>query len=112
MAMHAYKPPVTVRLPEDPLTRQIAQSQARRILALRLEHRLSRVVVVERTGINWKRIRNIEEGLTVACLDELAKLASLFSVPPMKLIQKIMSPKKGATRERVGARRASSRSKK
>ena len=80
MAMHAYKPPVTVRLPKDPLTRQIARSQARRILSLRLEHRLSRLVVVERTGINWKRIRSIEEGSTVAGLDELAKLASVFSV--------------------------------
>lgn len=109
MVMHAYKPPVAVRLPEDPLTRQIAQSQARRILALRLEHRLSRVVVVERTRINWKRIRSIEEGSTVACLDELVKLASLFSVPPIELIQEIMSSVKGATRKRVSARRARSR---
>lgn len=109
MVMHAYKPPVTVRLPKDPLTRQIAQSQARRILALRLEHRLSRVVVVDRTGINWKRIRGIEEGSTVACLDELAKLASLFSVRPMKLIQEIMSPTKAATHKGAGARRVTSR---
>lgn len=79
--MHAYKPPVAVQLPEDPLVRQIARSQARRILALRLEHRLSRLVVVDRTQINWKRIRSIEEGSTVACLDELVKLASLFSGP-------------------------------
>ena len=112
MVMHAYKPPVAVRLPKDPLARQIAQSQARRILALRLEHRLSRVVVVERTGINWKRIRNIEEGSTVACLNELVKLASLYSVPPIKLIQEILSPGNGAARKGVRARGARSRHKK
>jgi hypothetical protein len=112
MVMHGYKPPVTVRLPKDPLTRRIAQSQARRILSLRLEHRLSRVVVVERTGINWKRIRGLEEGSRVACLDELAKLASLYSVRPMKLIQQIMSPAKGAAHEGASTRRAGSRYKK
>ena len=103
MAMHTYKPPVAVRLPEDPVTRRIAKSQARHILWLRLEHRLSRVAVVERTRINWKRIRSIEEGSAVACLDELVKLASLFSVRPIKLIQEIMSPK-GTSRKRVSAR--------
>jgi hypothetical protein len=112
MVMHAYKPPVTVRLPKDPLTRRIAQSQARRILSLRLEHRLSRVVVVERTGSNWKRIRHLEEGSTITCLDELAKLASLYSVRPIKLIQKIMSPAKGAARKGASPRRASARHKK
>lgn len=107
MVMHAYKPPpVTVRLPKDPLARQIAQSQARRILALRLGHRLSRVVIVERTRINWKRIRSIEEGSTVACLDELVKLASLFSVRPIKLIQDIMSPVMGAAQKGVSAPRS------
>jgi hypothetical protein len=112
MAMHAYKPPVTARVPKDPLTRQIARSQARRILALRLQHRLSRVVVVERTGINWKRIRGMEEGSTVACLDELVKLASLYSVQPIKLIQEIMSPAKGTAHKAVNARRPQSRNKK
>jgi len=112
MVMQAYKPPVAVRLPKDPLTRRIAQSQARCILSLRLEHRLSRVVVVERTGINWKRIRAIEEGSTVACLDELAKLASLYSVRPIKLIQEIMPPAKGAAHKGASARRARSRNKK
>lgn len=111
MAMHTYKLPVAVRLPEEPVARQIAQSQARRILALRLEHRLSRVVVVERTRINWKRIRSIEEGSSVACLDELVKLASLFSIRPIKLIQEIMSPKR-TTPKGVSAQRSRSRSKK
>ena len=112
MGMHAYNPPVTARLPKDPLTRRIARSQAHRMLALRFKHRLSRVVVVERTGINWKRIRAIEEGSTVACLDEIVKLASLYSVRPIKLIQEIMSPAKGAVHKGAGTRRASSRSKK
>ena len=82
------------------------------MLALRLKHRLSRVVVVERTGINWKRIRAIEEGSTVVCLDEIVKPASLYSVPPIKLIQEIMSPTKGAVHKGASARRASSRNKK
>lgn len=90
MAMHAYKPPEFVRLPDDRVARQIAQAQARCILALRLHHRLSRVVVVDRTGINWKRVRGIEEGSQVACLDELVKLATLFSISPIKLIREIM----------------------
>jgi len=92
----------------DPLARKIAQSQARRILALRLEYRLSRVVVVERTRINWKRIRSIEEGSTVVCLDELVKLASLFSIQPIKLVQEILSVK-GAPRKQVRAQRSISR---
>jgi hypothetical protein len=108
MAMHTYKPPVAVRLPADSLARKIAQSQARRILALRLEHRMSRVVVVERTRINWKRIRSIEEGSTVACLDELVRLAWLFSMQPKKLIQEILSVK-GAPRKQVRAQRSISR---
>jgi hypothetical protein len=81
-------------------------------LSLRLDHRLSRVVVVERTGLNSKRIRHLEEGSAVACLHELAKLASLYSVRPMNLIQEIMSPAKGAAHEGAGTRRASSRYKK
>jgi hypothetical protein len=112
MAMHTYKPPVTIRVSKDPVARQIAQSQARCILALRLKHRLSRVAVVERTGVNWKRIRSIEEGSTVACLDELVKLASLFSVRPIRLIQEIMSSVKGAAHKGVGAPRARSLRKK
>lgn len=112
MVMHAYRPPVTVRLPKDPLARRIAQSQAHCILALRLDHRLSRVTVVERTRINWKRIRSIEEGSTVACLDELVKLASLFSVRPIKLIQEIMSPVMGAAQKGVSAQPSRSRGKK
>ena len=112
MGMHAYKPPVTVRSPRNPLTRQIARSQAQRMLTLRRKHRLSRVVVVERTGINWKRIRAIEEGSTVVCLDEVVKLASLYSVQSIKLIQEIMSPATGAADRRASARRASSRNRK
>ena len=112
MGMHAYKPPVTVRSSRDPLTRQIARSQAQRMLTLRLKHRLSRMVVVERTGINWKRIRALEEGSTVVCLDEIVKLASLYSVQSIKLIQEIMSPATGAADRRASARRASSRNRK
>lgn len=89
MGMHTYKPPVAVRLPEDRLTRRIAQRQARRILALRLGRRLSRLSVVGRTGINWKRIRALEEGSSVACIDEVMKLAALFSIHPITLIREI-----------------------
>ena len=112
MGMHAYNPPVTARLPKDPLTRRIARSQAHRVLALRLKRRLSRVFIVERTGINWKRIRALEEGSTVVCLDEIVKLASLYSVQSIKLIQEIMSPATGAADRRASARRASSRNRK
>ena len=91
MAMHTYKAPTAVRLPKDQLARQIAQAQARCIVALRLKRKLPRVAVVERTGINWKRIRGIEEGSQVACLDELVKLAGLFRISPIKLIRQMMS---------------------
>jgi hypothetical protein len=66
------------------------------------------VVVVERTRINWKRIRSIEEGSTVASLDELVKLASLFSIRPIKLIQEILSVKE-IPRKEVRAQRSRSR---
>src|SRR5215469_1379989 len=62
MGMHRYKLPGVVRLPEDALSRRVAQRQARRILALRLELRLSRLFVVDRTGINCKRIRGLADG--------------------------------------------------
>lgn len=91
MAMHTYKHPIAARLPKDPLTRQIAQAQASRLLSLRLQHRLSRVVAVESTGINWKRIRSIEESSQIASLDAIAKLAALFEVDPPRLIHDIMS---------------------
>src|SRR5215469_7239890 len=91
MGMHRYKLPGAVRLPEDPLTRRVARGQARCVLALRLERRLSRLFVVKQTGINWKRIRGLEEGAHVACLDELVKLAALFSIRPLTLIREVMA---------------------
>ena len=75
-------------------------------MPLRLEHRLSRVAVVERTGINWKRIRNIEEGSTVACLDELVQLASLFSVHQAHSGDHVVSKRGNAQ----GSRRSASES--
>lgn len=104
MGMHRYRPPVTVRLPEDPVARVILQSQARSILAQRLKHRLPRIAVVERTGIYWKRVRGIEEGSIVARLDELVKLASLFSVQPIKLIREIVSPQEMTSRKAARGR--------
>jgi len=37
-------------------------------VALRLKHQLSRLAVVERAGINWKRIRALEEGRQAPCV--------------------------------------------
>lgn len=91
MAMHTYKAPASVRLPKDKVARQIAKSQAQRLLVLRLKHRLPRLALVERTGINWKRIRGIEEGSQIASLDEIVKLAKAFSISPMKLIREVVS---------------------
>lgn len=80
MAVHRYRPKPPRRPLADPLSRQIAEDFGRRIVALRLKRKLPRVAVVKRTGINWKRIRALEEGWQVAALDEVAKLAALYRV--------------------------------
>lgn len=85
------KPPALAPLTGDRLVRQIAREQARLILALRLGQGFSRLAVVKRTGINWKRIRGFEQGDHVASLDELVKLAIVFSVRPLTLMRKMIA---------------------
>jgi len=68
--------------------RQIARKFGRQILRLRHDSGLPRLAVVQRTGINWKRIRALEEGRQVARLDEIFVLARLYVVDPIALIEK------------------------
>jgi hypothetical protein len=68
--------------------RQIARKFGRQILQLRCERGLPRLAVVQRTGINWKRIRALEEGRQVARLDEVIELARLYGVDPIALVEK------------------------
>ena len=80
MGMHKLRP-VVIRHPiPDPVERAIAEAFARKIVALRLKHQLSRLVVVQRTGINWKRIRALEEGRAAPGLHEVVKLAALYGM--------------------------------
>jgi hypothetical protein len=74
----------------DPLERSIAEAFGRRNVALRLTRRLSRLVVVERTGINWKRFRALEEARQTPCLHEVVKLAALYGVRHGRLLSAVM----------------------
>lgn len=84
--MHKFRRTLVARPLEDRLARQIAQRLRRCLVTLRLERKLSRLAVVHRTGINWKRIRALEEGSQVACLDEVVKLARVYGVGNCELI--------------------------
>jgi hypothetical protein len=80
VGIHAFRPSLRGSPIADPLERAIAEAFAKRIVALRIKHQLSRLIVVQRTGINWKRIRALEEGRQVANLADVAKLAGLYRV--------------------------------
>jgi hypothetical protein len=80
MAVHKYRPGAPRRPLADPLSQRIAADFGRCILALRLECKLPRSIVVAQTGINWKRLRALEEGWQVAALDEVAKLVAVYGV--------------------------------
>jgi len=85
VGVHKFRPASRPSPLRDPLERAIAEAFGREIVALRLKHQLSRLVVVQRTGINWKRIRGLEEGRQAPCLHEVVKLASLYGVMQGKL---------------------------
>jgi hypothetical protein len=68
-----------------------ARKFGRQILQLRCETGLPRLAEVQRTGINWKRIRALEEGRPVARLDEVIALARLCGVDPIALFKKSTS---------------------
>jgi len=70
------------------LKRRIARKFGRQILQLRREREFPRLTVVWRTGINWKRIRALEEGRQVARLDEVIALARLYGVDPIAMVEK------------------------
>lgn len=90
MGVHKFRPPLRGSPIADPLERSIAEAFGPRIVALRLKHQLSRLVVVERSGINWKRLRGLEEGRQVACLHEVVKLAALYGVSHGRLFGQVM----------------------
>jgi len=70
------------------LKRQIARKFGRQILQRRCERGLPRLTVVQHTGINWKRIRALEEGRQVARVDEVVALAKLYGVDPVALVER------------------------
>ena len=89
MGVHAFRPSPRGSPITDPLERSIAEAFGRRIVALRLKHKLSRLVVVERTGINWKRIRALEEGRQAPCVHEVVKLAGFYGVRHGRLLSTV-----------------------
>lgn len=95
--MHQFRPTTRPSRLKDPLERAIAEAFGREIVALRLQHGLSRLQVVERSGLNWKRIRGLEEGRQAPCLHEIVKLAALYGTTHDSLIvtalRAILSPK-------------------
>jgi hypothetical protein len=93
--MHPDRPPTFVRRPiKDPLGRSISAEFGRRILALRMEARISRAMVHKRTGIYWKRIRQLEEGWAVAALDEIVRVADLYGVKHSALVDGLIGEAK------------------
>jgi len=96
--MHKFQPPTWTRPLKDPLARSISAEFGRRIVALRLEMRISRRVVAERTRIHWKKIRQMEEGWAVANLVEVARLADLYQVTRAALVDGVVGEaKRGRT---------------
>ena len=93
VGMHQFKPSVRPGPLRDPLERAIAEEFGRLIVELRLKSGLSRLVVVQRSGINWKRIRGLEEGRQAPCLHEILKLATLYGVGCGRLIETIIQPR-------------------
>jgi transcriptional regulator with XRE-family HTH domain len=92
VGIHAFRPALRGSPIADPLERSIAEAFGRRIVALRLKHELSRLVVVERTGINWKRIRALEEGRAAPGLHEVVKLAAIYGTRRAALLRRVMQP--------------------
>jgi hypothetical protein len=100
MAIHKYRSAPPRRPLSDPLSRQIAEDFGRTIVALRVARKLPRVAVVERTGINWKRLRALDDGWQVATLDECVRLADIYEVSRKGLLaQTIKIPAIWAQRE-------------
>src|SRR5665213_1473350 len=63
---------------EDPVARTVAALVGSRLAALRMDRGLPRYVVAQRTGIHAMRITKLEEGSSVARLDEIVKLARVY----------------------------------
>lgn len=80
------------------LKRRIARKFGRQILQRRFERGLPRLTVVQRTGINWKRIRALEEGRQFARLDEVVALARLYGVDPIEMVEKSTRPSRTVRR--------------
>lgn len=90
MGMLKFRPPTWTRPLKDPLARDISAEFARRIVALRLEANISRRIVTQRTGIHWKKIRQMEEGWSVASLVDVVRLADLYGVSRSALVDDLV----------------------
>lgn len=90
MGMHQYKPPTWTRPIKDRFARSIAEEFGRRILALRLDARISRRVVEQRTRIDWKRVRMMEEGWSIPTLVQVVRLAELYGVATADLLDGLL----------------------
>ena len=103
MGMHKYRPPTWMRPLKDPLARAISQEFGRRIVALRMDARISRRVVEQRTRIDWKKIQRLEEGWAVASLVEVVRLADLYGVNRAALVDGLISGVKRGKRSTLKA---------
>jgi len=91
MGMHRVRPPTRKNPLKDPIERAIAESFSKQIVTLRVVRTLSRHEVIRSEAINhWRRLRQLEDGHRVPCLDEVVKLAQLYGVSYIKLINDTM----------------------
>lgn len=91
MGMHKFREPTWTRPLKTRIARDISAEFGARILALRLEAKVSRRVVHNRTGIAWQKIRQIEEGWFVPSLLDAVKLADFFGVDRVELIASVVT---------------------
>ena len=75
---------------KDPITRALAESFGRLIVALRTEEKLARRIVCQQLEINGKRMKQLEEGTVIPRLDEVVKLAHLYEVSYASLLKETL----------------------
>lgn len=68
-----------------------------RLQQLRLDARLSRAALAERTGMTYAQLRNIEQGATPnPRVDTLGKLADALNARPSELLMDALPPSDSA----------------
>lgn len=98
MGMHQYRPSGRKNWLRDPLKIRIAKAFGARIVPLRIDAKLSRRQVALRTGIEWSRVRKLEEGRSVPSLVDVVRFAELYQVKPGELLDEVVAkPKRGKT---------------